>query len=167
MTSVSSEFVIVSELWLCWPVCANSTKRSSALRDELYGIIPADHGQPYNARHLLECLLDDGHLDEFQADYAKKWSLTCAHSRHSGLGDCEQPRHDSSGRHSARLAASSIQNRPRRRPTSSNLQSPPDALSVHSGRFRFYGRAGGGTFESFVRARASLRRWRPPWYRSF
>ncbi len=38
----------------------------------LYDIIPEDHRQPYEVRELLECLLDGGHLDEFQADYAKE-----------------------------------------------------------------------------------------------
>lgn len=50
---------------------------------ELYDIIPADHKQPYNARHLLECLLDDGHLDEFQADYAKE--MITGHARVRGI----------------------------------------------------------------------------------
>ena len=39
---------------------------------ELYEILPEDHRQPYDMRQVLECLLDDGHLDEFQADYAKE-----------------------------------------------------------------------------------------------
>jgi 3-methylcrotonyl-CoA carboxylase beta subunit len=51
--------------------------------DELYDIIPADHKQPYNARHLLECLLDGGHLDEFQADYAKE--MITGHARVRGI----------------------------------------------------------------------------------
>ena len=34
--------------------------------------LPEDHRQPYDMRQLLECLVDDGHLDEFQADYAKE-----------------------------------------------------------------------------------------------
>jgi acetyl-CoA carboxylase carboxyltransferase component len=51
--------------------------------DELYEIIPADHKQPYNARHLLECLLDEGHLDEFQADYAKE--MVTGHARVRGI----------------------------------------------------------------------------------
>lgn len=51
--------------------------------DELYDIIPADHKQPYNARHLLECLLDEGHLDEFQADYAKE--MVTGHARIRGI----------------------------------------------------------------------------------
>ncbi len=39
---------------------------------ELYEIIPEDHRQPYKMRDLLDCVLDEGHLDEFQADYAKE-----------------------------------------------------------------------------------------------
>jgi 3-methylcrotonyl-CoA carboxylase beta subunit len=49
----------------------------------LYDIIPADHKQPYNARHLLDCLLDGGHLDEFQADYAKE--MITGHARIRGI----------------------------------------------------------------------------------
>ena len=54
--------------------CATSTDAGESLRpgEELYEIIPEDHRQPYDARKLLECLLDDGRLDEFQADYAKE-----------------------------------------------------------------------------------------------
>jgi acetyl-CoA carboxylase carboxyltransferase component len=51
--------------------------------DELYEIIPEDHRQPYDVRKLLECLLDDGHLDEFQADYAKE--MVTGHARISGI----------------------------------------------------------------------------------
>jgi 3-methylcrotonyl-CoA carboxylase beta subunit len=40
--------------------------------EELYDIIPEDHKQPYNARSCWSVCLDDGHLDEFQADYAKE-----------------------------------------------------------------------------------------------
>jgi acetyl-CoA carboxylase carboxyltransferase component len=49
----------------------------------LYDIIPEDHKQPYNARHLLDCLLDGGHLDEFQADYAKE--MITGHARIRGI----------------------------------------------------------------------------------
>jgi 3-methylcrotonyl-CoA carboxylase beta subunit len=58
---------------------------SESLRpsDELYDIIPEDHRQPYDARKLLECLLDDGHLDEFQADYAKE--MITGHARLRGI----------------------------------------------------------------------------------
>jgi len=51
--------------------------------DELYEIIPEDHRQPYDVRRLLECLIDDGHLDEFQADYAKE--MITAHARICGM----------------------------------------------------------------------------------
>lgn len=51
--------------------------------EELYDIIPEDHRQPYDARKLLECLLDDGHLDEFQADYAKE--MITGHGRIRGI----------------------------------------------------------------------------------
>lgn len=51
--------------------------------EELYEIIPEDHRQPYDVRRLLECLIDDGHLDEFQADYAKE--MITGHARISGI----------------------------------------------------------------------------------
>ena len=58
---------------------------SQSLRpaDELYDIIPEDHRQPYDVRKLLESLLDDGHLDEFQADYAKE--MITGHARLRGI----------------------------------------------------------------------------------
>ena len=51
--------------------------------EELYDIIPPDHRQPYDVRKLLECLLDEGHLDEFQADYAKE--MITGHARICGI----------------------------------------------------------------------------------
>jgi acetyl-CoA carboxylase carboxyltransferase component len=50
---------------------------------ELYDILPEDHRQPYDTRDVLDCLLDGGHLDEFQADYAKE--MICGHARIRGL----------------------------------------------------------------------------------
>src|ERR1041384_526950 len=40
--------------------------------DDLYDIVPADHRLPYDMRDVLNCLLDGGDLDEFQADYARE-----------------------------------------------------------------------------------------------
>jgi acetyl-CoA carboxylase carboxyltransferase component len=40
--------------------------------EQIYQILPEDHRQPYDMRALLDCLLDGGRLDEFQADYAKE-----------------------------------------------------------------------------------------------
>lgn len=72
------------------PVCdavptVTGSPAGEALRsaDELYNIIPEDHRQPYDVRKLLECLLDDGHLDEFQADYAKE--MITGHGRIRGI----------------------------------------------------------------------------------
>lgn len=65
------------------PVPILPSVKAARPADELYEIIPADHKQPYNARHLLECLLDDGHLDEFQADYAKE--MVTGHARIRGI----------------------------------------------------------------------------------
>ena len=50
---------------------------------DLYEIIPEDHRQPYDVRQLLACLLDDGGLDEFQADYAKE--MITGHARVRGI----------------------------------------------------------------------------------
>ncbi len=39
---------------------------------DLAHILPDDHRQPYETREVLECILDGGHLDEFQAGHAKE-----------------------------------------------------------------------------------------------
>jgi acetyl-CoA carboxylase carboxyltransferase component len=39
---------------------------------DLYDIIPADHRAPYEARAMLDSILDRESLDEFQADYARE-----------------------------------------------------------------------------------------------
>jgi len=77
------EFVSELPLTLVSPVPILPAVKAARPADELYDIIPADHKQPYNARHLLECLLDDGHLDEFQADYAKE--MVTGHARVRGI----------------------------------------------------------------------------------
>ena len=51
--------------------------------EQLYEIIPEEHRQPYNMRELLNCVLDEGHLDEFQADYAKE--IITGHARIRGI----------------------------------------------------------------------------------
>ena len=52
--------------------------------DELYSILPENHRQPYEMRHLLEALLDGGRIDEFQADYAPE--IICGTGRIDGIG---------------------------------------------------------------------------------
>lgn len=65
------------------PVTTLSSTEAARPAADLYDIIPEDHKQPYNARHLLDCLLDGGHLDEFQADYAKE--MITGHARIRGI----------------------------------------------------------------------------------
>src|SRR5918998_609909 len=50
---------------------------------ELYEILPEDHRHPYDAREVLKCVLDGGHLDEFQADYARE--MITGHARLKGI----------------------------------------------------------------------------------
>ena len=50
---------------------------------ELYDLIPDDHRHPYDAHAVLRCIIDEGHLDEFQADYAKE--MICGHARIRGI----------------------------------------------------------------------------------
>jgi 3-methylcrotonyl-CoA carboxylase beta subunit len=58
------------------------SRESARPLEDLYEIIPEDHRHPYDPRQLLACLLDEGHLDEFQADYARE--MLTGHSRVRG-----------------------------------------------------------------------------------
>ncbi|MFW6089944.1 MAG: acyl-CoA carboxylase subunit beta [Gemmatimonadota bacterium] len=50
---------------------------------EIYEILPDDHRQPYEMRELLSCILDDGRLDEFQADHAPE--MICGTAKVDGV----------------------------------------------------------------------------------
>src|SRR5215203_1948587 len=50
---------------------------------DLYEILPEDHRHPYDAREVLNCILDGGRLDEFQADYARE--MIAGHARVCGI----------------------------------------------------------------------------------
>src|SRR6185503_18418534 len=65
------------------PVVILPSETAARPAEELYDIIPEDHKQPYNVRHLLDCLLDSGNLDEFHADYAKE--MITGHARICGI----------------------------------------------------------------------------------
>jgi acetyl-CoA carboxylase carboxyltransferase component len=65
------------------PVVIQSTEAAARPAEDLYEIIPEDHKQPYNVRDMLGCILDSGHLDEFQADYAKE--MITGHARICGI----------------------------------------------------------------------------------
>jgi 3-methylcrotonyl-CoA carboxylase beta subunit len=64
-------------------VSITEPRESARAPEELYDILPEDHRQPYDVRHVLECILDEGHLDEFQADYAKE--MITGHARIRGI----------------------------------------------------------------------------------
>ncbi|HVH68947.1 MAG TPA: carboxyl transferase domain-containing protein [Gemmatimonadales bacterium] len=49
---------------------------------ELYQLLPSDHRMSYDVRAVLECLLDDGALDEFQPDVAPE--MICGHGAIEG-----------------------------------------------------------------------------------
>lgn len=49
----------------------------------LYELLPDDHRAPYDMRAVLNTFLDEGELDEFQADFAKE--LICGTARIGGI----------------------------------------------------------------------------------
>lgn len=51
--------------------------------EKLYEILPEDHRAPYEMREVLDCILDGGELDEFQADFAKE--MICGTARINGI----------------------------------------------------------------------------------
>jgi acetyl-CoA carboxylase carboxyltransferase component len=60
-------------------VRGTAPKRSAK---ELYDLLPGDHRLSYDARAVLECLLDRGRLDEFQHDIAPE--IICGHGAVAG-----------------------------------------------------------------------------------
>ncbi|HUF13869.1 MAG TPA: acyl-CoA carboxylase subunit beta [Longimicrobiales bacterium] len=62
---------------------AGTAKPPKREPSEAYAIMPDDHRQPYETRELLECILDRGHFDEFQADYAPE--MICGTARLEGI----------------------------------------------------------------------------------
>jgi acetyl-CoA carboxylase carboxyltransferase component len=84
-TCVAKIREFVSELPVKQASAISNTESVEAARParDLYDILPEDHRQPYETRDVLDCLLDGGHLDEFQADYAKE--MICGHARIRGL----------------------------------------------------------------------------------
>jgi len=49
---------------------ATEPREAARPPSDIYGIMPPDHRQPYEMEQVLSVLLDEGPLDEFQADYA-------------------------------------------------------------------------------------------------
>ncbi len=59
------------------------SKQPKSKPEKLYKILPEDHRAPYDVREVLNCFLDEGNLDEFQADYAKE--MICGTARVNGI----------------------------------------------------------------------------------
>jgi acetyl-CoA carboxylase carboxyltransferase component len=57
--------------------------RSSRPATDLYDIIPADHRAPYDARAMLDCLLDENSFEEFQEHFARE--MITGHARVAGI----------------------------------------------------------------------------------
>jgi len=64
-------------------VSSTPSAKAKTPAEKIYEVIPEDHRQPYNMRELLDCLLDEGQLDEFQADYARE--IITGHARIRGI----------------------------------------------------------------------------------
>jgi len=62
------------------PPAGNGKPKRSA--KDLYELLPSDHRMSYDARAVLECVLDAGKLDEFQPDVAPE--MICGHSAIEG-----------------------------------------------------------------------------------
>lgn len=64
-------------------VSITTSVESARPESDLYDLIPEDHRQPYKMLDVLDCVLDGGHLDEFQAEYAKE--MITGHARVRGI----------------------------------------------------------------------------------
>jgi acetyl-CoA carboxylase carboxyltransferase component len=65
------------------PASVAESEEGARPLEDLYEILPEDHRHPYDAREVLNCVLDGGRLDEFQADYARE--MITGHARVRGV----------------------------------------------------------------------------------
>ncbi len=64
-------------------VSITEVREPAAKPDDLYRLLPEDHRAPYDMREVLSTFLDDGGIDEFQADFAKE--MICGTARLGGI----------------------------------------------------------------------------------
>lgn len=64
-------------------VSIQSSRQPTAASEQLYEILPDDHRAPYDMNAVLYTFLDEGGLDEFQADFARE--MICGTARISGV----------------------------------------------------------------------------------
>ncbi len=57
-------------------------KPPTRLPAELYDVLPGDHRMAYDMRDVMNCILDDGRIDEFQGDIAQE--MICGHAAIEG-----------------------------------------------------------------------------------
>jgi 3-methylcrotonyl-CoA carboxylase beta subunit len=74
---------LVEELPYTPPAFSAEARDAGRPLSDLEQILPEDHRQPYDMHQLLATLLDDGHLDEFQADFAPE--MICGSGRIEGI----------------------------------------------------------------------------------
>jgi 3-methylcrotonyl-CoA carboxylase beta subunit len=65
------------------PASVAESEEGARPLEDLYEILPEDHRHPYDAREVLNCVLDGGRLEEFQADYARE--MITGHARVRGV----------------------------------------------------------------------------------
>ncbi|MCA1589041.1 MAG: acyl-CoA carboxylase subunit beta [Acidobacteria bacterium] len=75
---------LVSELPVRESIRVSTSQPGAVATDfrKLYEILPDDHRAPYDMRKVLDTFLDEGDLDEFQADFAKE--MICGTARIGG-----------------------------------------------------------------------------------
>lgn len=64
-------------------VSIEESREPLAVSDKLYELLPEDHRAPYDMHAVLETFLDEGGIDEFQADFAKE--MICGTARIGGI----------------------------------------------------------------------------------
>ncbi len=76
---------LVSELLRPEPsrVSITESRQPSSSSDRLFEILPSDHRAPYDMHAVLDTFIDEGGVDEFQADFAKE--MICGTARIGGI----------------------------------------------------------------------------------
>ncbi len=64
-------------------VSIKDSLQPTADSQQLYSILPDDHRAPYDMHAVLKTFLDEGEIDEFQADFAKE--MICGTARIGGI----------------------------------------------------------------------------------
>ena len=60
-----------------------ASKLPNTAISKLYNLLPEDHRAPYDMKEVLDTFLDEGGIDEFQADFAKE--MICGTARIGGI----------------------------------------------------------------------------------